>query len=143
MSVRVIVGIAVQDDLTSQFAVMERVCHRIHAAVALGSKRGCEIVAAHLDHHLDPRSSQRAREAERLATMIGAPIELGEADPQSMSEVDRGLEDWARRVRYDFLERCRRSSGSRYIATAQDRDDQIETILIRLLGGSGLEALWT
>ncbi len=46
-----------------------------------------------------------------------------------------------RRARYAVLERTRRELGARWIATAHHRDDQAETVLLRLLFGSGVEGL--
>ena len=48
------------------------------------------------------------------------------------------LEAAARRLRYDFLRRARAACGARWIAIGHHRDDQIETILLRLLFGSGI-----
>ena len=51
------------------------------------------------------------------------------------------LEAAARRIRYDFLETVRRDRDARYLATGHHRDDQLETILLRLAHGSGLTGL--
>jgi tRNA(Ile)-lysidine synthase len=47
----------------------------------------------------------------------------------------------ARRVRYEVLEEVRAETGATRIVTAHQRDDQVETVLLRLLAGSGLEGL--
>jgi tRNA(Ile)-lysidine synthase len=107
---------------------------------ALDRRHPPELVAAHLDHGLDPDSARRARRAAVLADRIGVRF-VTESTAPDPSSTERGLEDWARGVRYDFLERHRRESGARYVAVGHHRDDQVETILLRLLLGSGLEGI--
>jgi tRNA(Ile)-lysidine synthase len=51
------------------------------------------------------------------------------------------LEAAGRRVRYEFLEEVRGAVGARWIATAHHRDDQAETVLLRVAQGSGIEGL--
>ena len=111
------------------------------AATRLGRQRGFGVTAAHLDHRLDPDSRRRARRATAIAESIGVELRLERLVPDHEIRPPRGLEDWAREARYDFLERCRVDAGGRYIATAHHRDDQIETVLLRLLLGSGIEGL--
>lgn len=60
---------------------------------------------------------------------------MGRADPVPRSEAD------ARRLRYAFLRRAREDLGGGLILTAHHADDQAETVLFRLLRGSGLGGL--
>lgn len=98
-----------------------------------------EIIAAHLDHGLDPDSAERAHRAVRLARQIGveAIVELLDIDATEGG----GIEAAARAARYHFLEQLRRRLGARYVLTAHHRDDQAETIVLRLRQGSGLLGL--
>ncbi|HKI00600.1 MAG TPA: tRNA lysidine(34) synthetase TilS [Thermoanaerobaculia bacterium] len=104
-------------------------------------RRGVRLVAAHLDHAMDGGSAARAREAARLAAALGVPLISGLRDPRTCGGPAESPEAAGRRARYDFLERLRRDLGARWIATAHHRDDQAETVLLRLLFGSGLEGL--
>lgn len=99
------------------------------------------LLAAHLDHALDPGSAERALAAERLAGEIGVPFLSARLDVRAACRAGESLETAARRVRYGFLERLRRRLGARYVVTAHHRDDQAETVLLRLRFGSGVAGL--
>jgi len=97
--------------------------------------------AAHLDHSLDPGSAARAAAAARIAFRFGVPLTLERREVPSLRRRSEGLEAAARRERYGFLEKVRQAQGARWIATAHHLDDQAETVLLRLLFGSGIEGL--
>ena len=99
------------------------------------------VTAAHLDHGMDPGSAERARAATRLAERLGVPFVTERREVPQRRRAGESHEAAARRVRYEFLEEVRLREGARWIATAHHRDDQAETVLLRLLFGSGLEGL--
>ncbi len=105
----------------------------------LRTELGLKLFAAHLDHRLDPGSAQRAEQARVLAGRLQVPFLLGRVSTQALPE--KGTETWAREHRYAFLSRAARHLSASLIATAHHRDDQAETVLLRLLFGSGLEGL--
>ncbi len=105
----------------------------------VATQTGLRLHAAHLDHGLDAGSSRRAHAARGLANKLKVPItveRLREPAPSAES-----LEAFARRHRYAFLYRLADRLGATWIATAHHADDQAETVLMRLLFGSGLEGL--
>ena len=107
----------------------------------LAERRGFRVSAAHLDHALDPGSAGRARAAARLAAEL-AVLLISERWPVGpLSCPGEGVEAAARRVRYAFLGEVCRDRRARYLATAHHRDDQAETVLLRLLFGSGIAGL--
>jgi tRNA(Ile)-lysidine synthase len=106
----------------------------------LAADRGLRLAAAHLDHATDSGSRARADAAARIAARLGVPCVRERADVRA-GFPGESPEAAGRRARYDFLERTRQALGARWIATAHHRDDQAETVLLRLLFGSGLEGL--
>ena len=98
-----------------------------------------DIIAAHFDHALDPASAARAEAARRLAQRLGVPFHSRRA---TITEAPgESLEAFARRQRYHYLEALADDLEADWIATAHHRDDQAETVLLRLLYGSGLAGL--
>ena len=104
-------------------------------------KLGIELHAAHLDHRLDADSVRRAAAARSLAAEMGVALTLEELDSELPCADAESPEAFARRCRYEFLNRLVDRLGARFIATAHHADDQAETVLLRLLFGSGLEGL--
>jgi tRNA(Ile)-lysidine synthase len=107
----------------------------------LAERGEIRLAAAHLDHAIHPGSADCASRAARVAADLGVPLVAGRIDVPARRRTGESLEAAARRERYAFLERARRETGCRWIATAHHRDDQAETVLLRLLFGSGLEGL--
>lgn len=92
---------------------------------------GLGLVVAHADHGIRPDSAAVARDVQALATRFGLPFELGE-----LALGPRAGETVARRARYAWLREVQRRRGARYLVTAHHTDDQIETVLLRVLRGS-------
>src|SRR5438270_5501519 len=96
--------------------------------------------AAHLNHKLRGKaSSEEAVYVAQLASAWGLPVTTGEIDvPALAREERRSLEDAARTARYRFL---REVAHGQPIAVAHHADDQVETLLLHWLRGSGLEGM--
>jgi tRNA(Ile)-lysidine synthase len=108
-------------------------------AKRLAGARALDLCAVHVDHALDPDSPRRARAARALAERLDVDF-LARA-----AEIDRSgarsLEAAARAARYWILERERLRLGASWILTAHHREDQLETLLLRLRQGSGVRGL--
>ena len=98
-------------------------------------------VAVHVDHAADPGSRSRARHAARLARRLGVPFVVHRLRPGQAAPAGESAEAAARRHRYRFLLRGATGCGAPWIATAHHRDDQAETVLLRMIAGSGLRGL--
>jgi tRNA(Ile)-lysidine synthase len=110
----------------------------LDALVTLSRSRRFSVVAAHLDHGLRAGSAEDATFCASLCATLGVPLHTAAADVRSRArEEGGGLELAARVVRYAFLRQVERSTGACAIALAHTRDDQAETVLLRLMRGSG------
>ncbi|MBF0124358.1 MAG: tRNA lysidine(34) synthetase TilS [Magnetococcales bacterium] len=96
------------------------------------------LYAAHFDHGLRPDSQQDADFTEAMARQLGVAFIGGRWQETSHQG---NLQDQARQARYRFLVDVARSVGARYIVTGHHQDDQAETLLDRLLRGSGIHGL--
>ncbi|NJL28073.1 MAG: tRNA lysidine(34) synthetase TilS [Thermoanaerobaculia bacterium] len=97
--------------------------------------------AAHFDHRLDPDSERRAHAAAQTARWLGVDFSLERWSQSGGDLAGASVEARARHARYEFLERTATRLDARWIATAHHADDQAETVLLRLLFGSGLHGL--
>jgi tRNA(Ile)-lysidine synthase len=114
----------------------------LDALVVLARRRDLQPVAAHLDHRLRPDSAEDEAFCRDLSARLEVPFHAGVADVAARARRDGGgLEQAARRERYAFLRRVRVETGARAIAVAHTRDDQAETLLLRLLRGAGATGL--
>src|SRR5438874_9686699 len=95
---------------------------------------------AHLNHKLrGEASSQDAAYVAQLADSWGLPVTIGEIDVPALARQEgRSLEDAARTARYRFL---REVAQGQSIAVAHHADDQVETLLLHWLRGSGLAGM--
>ncbi len=107
----------------------------------LAAARGLRLLLVHLDHRMDPGSAERAEGAAALAARLGLPFRLEVRDVPAERSAKESLEMAARRVRYRVLDEVRAETGATRVLTAHQGDDQVETILLRLLAGAPLEDL--
>lgn len=101
---------------------------------------GVSVRAAHLNHRLRGEASEQdAAAVAALAQAWDVPIEIGEVDVPMLARAGhRSLEDAARQARYRFL---REAAQGQPIAVAHHADDQVETLLLHWLRGSGLSGM--
>jgi tRNA(Ile)-lysidine synthase len=100
--------------------------------------RGPELVAVTIDHGLRAEAAREARDVKRLAKSLDLPHRtLRWTGPKPKA----GLPAAAREARYRLLAQAARAGGATHILTGHTRDDQAETLLMRMLRGSGIAGL--
>jgi len=94
-----------------------------------------ELVVAHFDHRMRRGSAADAAWVGGLCRAWDVGVVRGRADEPPTSE------EGARNGRYTFLEATRRRVDAGVVLTAHHADDQAETVLFRMLRGTGLSGL--
>ncbi len=102
----------------------------------IASKLRLEIVIGHVDHGIQPGSATVAAQVKKLADHIGVPVLC-----QAVHLGPNTSETKARQARYDALRTMQQKADCHYLVTAHHADDQIETVMLRFLRGSGLAGL--
>jgi tRNA(Ile)-lysidine synthase len=110
-------------------------CVLVELAPALGARLAG---LAHLDHGLRPAADADEAWCGELAARLGLPFDSRRADIRNEARA-RGtsIEDTARTVRYAFLSEVAAARDATRIAVGHTRDDQAETVLLRLARGAG------
>jgi tRNA(Ile)-lysidine synthase len=110
----------------------------------LASKLGITLTAAHFGHGLrGPSAARRERSyVEALCCQVGVPLRTGAGDTKAHARAQRlSKEEAARELRYAFLAEVAAAAGCTVVATGHTADDQVETVLLHIIRGSGLAGL--
>lgn len=130
---RVAIGVSGGADSTALALLL----HRILAP------RGVGLVLAHVDHTLpEAETPEDGAFVWALAERLGAPFEERCVRVrEAMALTGESLEMAARRLRHEALRDIARTAGADAIALGHNADDQVETMLLRLVRGTGPRGL--
>ncbi len=112
-------------------------CRALHT-LAPRRRWDLQLTICHVQHHLRDDAEDDARFVEALAQQLGVPHRHRDIHP---GEVTGNTEANARRLRYAALADAAREARADAVVTAHHADDQLETILMRLLRGSSVKGL--
>jgi len=103
---------------------------------------GLSPIAAHYNHKLREEADQEAEFVREFARSLGIPFLEDSGDVQLFSQEEGlSIEEAARILRYQYLFQVADDLGAGAVSVAHHADDQIETILMNLLRGSGMKGL--
>jgi tRNA(Ile)-lysidine synthase len=112
----------------------------LHQLLAIAKDYKLKIVCAHLNHSLRKEADAEERFIKKTCEGLGIRCISEKKDVGKLFKGD-SLEQTARNLRLDFFLRCSRQLKIKKLALAHHKDDLVETILMRLIRGSGLKGL--
>ena len=113
----------------------------LHQLAQQSSPQKTNLIVAHFNHQTRGRESDQDQAfVKALAESLALPF-VGGSYRVEGNETSSTSEESLRDARYDFLVDVARQHQARYIAFGHHADDQVETILFRLIRGTGLAGL--
>ena len=105
-------------------------------------KSGYPIIVACFDHRLRPESGADVRMVEKTANRLMLACYVDGADVRAHAEKQKqSIEEAARNLRYRFMFKLARQYKAQAVAVGHTADDQVETVLMHFLRGSGIAGL--
>lgn len=114
-----------------------------HLLRGLTAKHRWKLGLAHFNHQLRPGDAKKdERFVKALARKFKVPFYCGTGHVKREAQRRKAsIEECARQMRYDFFLQIVKAKKFRVVALAHTRDDQAETVLMRVLQGTGLRGL--
>lgn len=115
----------------------------LNILAGLQGELSIKLHVAHLNHML--RGAESDADAEyvaNLAESLGIPATIARRDVRAYQTLHHcSLEEAAREVRYGFFGQVANSAGASCVALGHTADDQVETVLMHLIRGTGISGL--
>ena len=115
----------------------------LHILSELKEELSLKLYVAHLNHCLRGNDADRDEKfVESLSKCYGIPFYSKKVDVNALSQdLKLSCEEAGRKARYDFFNKLKTSLSADKIATAHNADDNVETVLMRLVRGTDLKGL--
>jgi len=114
----------------------------LHVFSNLKQELSIEIGVVHVEHGLRGRESIEDQEfVRKSAEKLGFPFFTENIDVKKLKSKKESIEEGSRRLRYEIFFRVLEKEGYNKIATGHTRDDNVETIIYRLVSGTGPSGL--
>lgn len=115
----------------------------LHVLYRMSKEMNLKVYAAHLNHQIRGLDAYvDSLYVMRICEKLDIPCFIRAIDvPKFCDENKMGLEDGARMLRYDIFEEIRNRVGADKVAIGHNQNDQAETVLMRIMRGTGLQGL--
>ncbi|HWQ05191.1 MAG TPA: tRNA lysidine(34) synthetase TilS [Longilinea sp.] len=105
-------------------------------------KLGFHLIAAYFNHQLRPEADDELRHVQDIAEKMGVRFISGSENVIEFAQIHAlSIEAAARELRYRFLFSSARALNADAVAVGHNANDQVETVLMHILRGSGLDGL--
>ncbi|HEX4840549.1 MAG TPA: tRNA lysidine(34) synthetase TilS [bacterium] len=106
----------------------------LHLLTAMRTEYDLTLHVAHLNHQLRPDAAEDAEFVRGVASQLDLPVHIVSVDVRALATDKRlSLEEAGRQARYALYTRVAAATGASRVATGHTRDDQVETVAMRLL----------
>ena len=115
----------------------------LHILSRLKEKLNIELYAAHLNHQIRGIEAQKdALYVSEICDEMGITYFLKSIDvPKYCKDNSLSIEEGARKLRYEMFDEIKKRTKSNKIAIGHNLNDQAETVLMRIMRGTGLQGL--
>lgn len=115
----------------------------LHCLVVLRQKLGIKVLAAHLNHGIRGAEAERDQNFARdFCKSLDVPFYTETSDVPALAKAEGISEETAGRLaRYRFFAKLCREHNITKTATAHNRNDQAETVLMRIIRGTGTDGM--
>jgi tRNA(Ile)-lysidine synthase len=113
----------------------------LYGLAKIAPRLGVSLVAACVDHRLRPESAEEARQVAQICQGLGIACEVLEVDVSRARKAHVSAQEAARNVRLAALQSAAGRLGCTRIALGHTADDQAETVLFRIVRGTGIAGL--
>ncbi len=101
-----------------------------------------EIVVAHVNHMIRKEAEEDEKYVKKYCEEKQIEFYSKSIDVQKMANNNKiGVEEAGRKVRYDFFDEVLEKTNAQKIAIAHNKNDKVETVLMHILRGSGINGL--
>lgn len=106
------------------------------------SREDFEIVVAHLNHKLRKEADEEEQYVKKYCEKNGIEFYAKSIDVKNLAHTNKiGTEEAGRMARYEFFDEVLKKTKANKIAIAHNKNDKVETVLLHILRGSGIEGL--
>lgn len=117
-------------------------CCLLHLLLSLSDEYELSVCAAHVNHNLRAEADADCEFVKNMCDRLNVPCYVKSADVRAYAALHRlSEEDAGRQIRYAFFDKLAEFIGADKIATAHNRNDNAETIVMNFMRGSAVSGL--